>query len=61
MNALIVMKKIALRATPSEVRDALTDPGKTKEYFFNCEVFSDWTAGAALRLRAESSCLKKSK
>jgi uncharacterized protein YndB with AHSA1/START domain len=30
------------------VWDALTDPEKTKEYFFNCRVFSDWKPGSPI-------------
>jgi uncharacterized protein YndB with AHSA1/START domain len=44
----IVHKKIALHARPSEVWDALTNPEKTKKYFFNCKVFSDWKAGSPI-------------
>lgn len=40
MKKFIVKKKITVNAEPSEVWDALTNPEKTKEYFFNCEVFS---------------------
>ena len=42
MKDFIVKKEITINATPAEVWDALTNPEKTKEYFFNCEVHSDW-------------------
>ncbi|HLA56588.1 MAG TPA: SRPBCC domain-containing protein [Flavobacterium sp.] len=44
----IVHKKIVLDARPSEVWDALTNPEKTKKYFFHCKVFSDWKKGSPI-------------
>ncbi|MCF6130713.1 SRPBCC domain-containing protein [Flavobacterium wongokense] len=45
MKEYIVKKKIAIRATPEAVWDALTNPEKTKKYFFKCEVHSNWKPG----------------
>ena len=42
MGDFVVRKSIYINATPDQVWDALTNPKKTKKYFFNCEVFSDW-------------------
>jgi uncharacterized protein YndB with AHSA1/START domain len=40
---------VVLNATPERVWEALTHPGMTKEYLFNCEVKSDWNKGSELR------------
>jgi uncharacterized protein YndB with AHSA1/START domain len=47
----IVRKSVQLKATPSEVWDALTNPEKTKKYFFNCEAISDWKVGSPIRFK----------
>jgi uncharacterized protein YndB with AHSA1/START domain len=47
----IVNKSIRIKATPAQVWDALTNPEKTKEYFFNCEVISDWKVGRAITFK----------
>lgn len=59
MKELIVMKRIALKATPPVVWDALTNPEKTKEYFFNCEVFSDWEVGSTITFKGRMFFFKK--
>lgn len=41
MNEFVVRKSIAIHADPAAVWDALTNPDKTEEYFFNCRVKSD--------------------
>lgn len=48
MSNFIVKKSIAINAPAHAVWDALTDPEKTKEYFFNCRVYSDWKEGSAI-------------
>lgn len=45
MKEFIVKKQITIKAEPSEVWDALTNPEKTKTYFFKCAVYSDWKVG----------------
>ena len=45
-SAFIVKKEISINAEPSAVWDALTNPEKTKDYFFNCKVFSNWKTGS---------------
>mgnify|MGYP000120733376 CR=1 FL=1 len=42
---LIVAKTVRIRATPSQVWEALTNPQLTKKYFFGCEVHSTWQVG----------------
>jgi len=55
----IVEKKIIIEASPAEVWDALTDPEKTKKYFFNCEVFSDWKIGNDITFKGKMFLVKK--
>jgi len=55
----IVEKSIRLHATPAEVWDALTNPEKTKKYFFHCKVFSDWKTGSPIRFHGRMFLLKK--
>lgn len=55
----IVEKEISLKAKPSEVWDALTNPDKTKKYFFNCKVISDWKAGGSITFSGRIFLIKK--
>lgn len=48
MDKFIVKKSIAIKAPVEKVWDALTNPEKTKEYFFNCRVYSDWKESSAI-------------
>lgn len=48
MEKHIVSKSILLDASPSAVWDALTNPEKTKEYFFGCKVYSGWKVGDSI-------------
>lgn len=48
MKEFIIKKKITINAEPSEVWDALTNPEKTKKYFFNCMVHSNWKVGSPI-------------
>jgi|GEM_PF-234538 len=54
-----VSKRIHLIAKPEVVWDALTNPEKTKKYFFNCKVFSDWKAGSAIVWKGTVFLFKK--
>ncbi|NOT76261.1 MAG: hypothetical protein HOP08_15140 [Cyclobacteriaceae bacterium] len=47
----VVKKSIDIKGLPSEVWDALTNPAKTKKYFFNCEVHSDWKPGSPITFK----------
>ena len=42
MKDYVVKQKVTINAAPELVWDALTDPEKTKQYFFNCRVISSW-------------------
>ncbi len=53
MEPFVVKKKITINATPIAVWDALTNPEKTKKYFFNCEVFSDWKVGSSITFKGK--------
>lgn len=59
MNEFIVRKQVSIKASLSKVWDALTNPEKTKEYFFNCEVFSDWTVGSSISFKGKIFLIKK--
>lgn len=59
MKQFIVRKQIAINADPPIVWDALTNPEKTKEYFFNCEVFSDWKVGSPITFKGKMFLIKK--
>lgn len=49
VNDLIVTRSILLNATPQRVWEALTHPGMTRQYLYNCEVKSDWKTGSPLQ------------
>jgi uncharacterized protein YndB with AHSA1/START domain len=51
MKEYIVKKHIAINAPVKVVWDALTNPEKTKEYFFNCRVISTWKAGSPITFK----------
>jgi uncharacterized protein YndB with AHSA1/START domain len=59
METFVVKKSVQLKATPPEVWDALTNPEKTKQYFFNCRVFSDWKAGSSIVWKGKIFLFKK--
>jgi len=59
MADFIVKKKIILFAKPRVVWDALTNPEKTKQYFFHCKVFSDWQKGSAITFQGRIFFFKK--
>lgn len=48
---LVVRKSIQINAQPAEVWDALTDPDKTRKYFFGAKVISDWKAGGKITFK----------
>lgn len=47
----IVKQSIKINAKPAEVWDALTNPEKTKEYFFNAKVSSTWKEGSRITFK----------
>ena len=48
--------EVYIRATPENIWRAITDPGMTKQYFFESAVQSDWKVGSPLnRLRADGT------
>lgn len=59
MKNFIVKKEIEIKASPAQVWDALTNPEKTKEYFFNCEVHSDWKKGSPISFEGRVMLVKK--
>lgn len=59
MKEFIVKRKTVLKATPAEVWDALTNPEKTRKYFFHCKVFSDWEVGSTITFVGRIFLIKK--
>lgn len=51
MNEFVVKKCVSINATPDQVWSALTDPEKTKKYFFNCAVYSNWKEGSPITFK----------
>lgn len=51
MKEYIVKKHIAINAPVKAVWDALTNPEKTKKYFFNCRVISTWKPGSPITFK----------
>jgi len=51
MKKYIVKKQIAITASAETVWDALTNPEKTKQYFFHCRVISNWQAGSPITFK----------
>jgi len=59
MEQYIVRKDIWLNAQPEVIWNILTDPEKTKRYFFHCRVFSDWKPGSPIVFRGRILLFKK--
>lgn len=59
MENYIVQKSVWLNAQPDVVWDMLTNPEKTKQYFFHCKVFSDWKPGSSIVWRGRIFLVKK--
>jgi|SRR5690349_1384687 len=53
VNDVIITRSVLLNATPERVWEALTHPGMTKQYYYNCEVSSDWNKGSAVRWKGD--------
>lgn len=53
MEKYIVRKEIHINATPEEVWDALTNPEKTRQYFFHSKVYSDWKPGSRITFKGK--------
>lgn len=51
MKAYIVHQQVKLNAPVDVVWDALTNPEKTKEYFFNARVISQWKEGSPITFK----------
>lgn len=58
MEEFVVRKTVRIKAEPAEVWNALTNPAKTKEYFFNCEVYSDWEVGSTITFTGKMFFIK---
>lgn len=53
VNDVIITRSVLLNATPERVWEALTHPGMTRQYYYNCEVTCDWREGSTLRWRGK--------
>ena len=51
MKDYVVHQQVKLNATAEAVWDALTNPEKTKEYFFNARVISNWKEGSPITFK----------
>lgn len=51
MKNYVVKKSIVINSPAEAVWDALTNPEKTKEYFFHCRVLSDWKVGSPITFK----------
>jgi uncharacterized protein YndB with AHSA1/START domain len=54
----VVKKSITIKAGPGQVWDALTNPEKTKNYFFHTRVFSDWKTGSPITFKGNIFLVK---
>lgn len=45
------VNRIAIKATPEQVWQALTDPAKTSKFWFNCSIRSTWEINSPFELR----------
>ncbi len=55
----VVKKTIRIQSEPARVWDALTNPEKTKKYFFHTKVFSDWKVGSPISFKGRIFLVKK--
>lgn len=44
------VNRIAIKATPEQVWQAITDPAKTSKFWFNCSIRSTWEIGSPFEL-----------
>ena len=59
MESFVVRRSVRINAKPEAVWDALTNPEKTKQYFFNCAVYSDWEVGSTITFTGTLFWIKK--
>lgn len=51
----LVQKTITIHADPKKVWEALTESEFTKEYFFGCQVVSDWKEGGSIVYKVQET------
>ena len=49
VNDIMVTRSVVLNAAPERVWEALTHPGMTRQYLYNCSVQCDWKKGSTLK------------
>ena len=47
-KSMIIKKSVKFSSNKQQIWDLLTNPKKTKQYMFGCEVLSDWTIGSQI-------------
>ncbi|GIO14091.1 ArsR family transcriptional regulator [Cohnella xylanilytica] len=52
------VNRIAIKAKPEQVWQALTEPAKTSKFWFNCSIRSDWQVDSAFELWSEDGAKK---
>ncbi|WP_128547336.1 SRPBCC domain-containing protein [Larkinella soli] len=50
---MIIRNEIILNADPATVWNLLTNPEKTKQYMYGCEVVTDWKVGSPIEWKGE--------
>lgn len=53
INNFTVNKTLNLKANPAKVWDALTKSAFVKQYFFSCEIISDWLVGSSIVYKSD--------
>ncbi len=53
MSGHVATAEVDISASPQQVWDALTDPGKIEKYFFGSKVETDWHPGSAITWKGE--------
>lgn len=51
---MIIDKKITFASDKATVWDLLTNPEKTKQYMFGCEVLSEWKVGSPINWKGKT-------
>ncbi|MEO1518218.1 MAG: SRPBCC domain-containing protein [Bacteroidota bacterium] len=50
---MYIEEKVLFQASPEEVWDLLTNPEKTRQYMFGCELQSDWQVGSPVHWKGK--------
>lgn len=50
---LVAEAKLEMKASPSHIWTALTDPKQVKQYYFNTDLETDWAVGSPMTFSGE--------